>query len=132
MERSARCSAAVCVCLRVQVFTPEAGQTALFEQVQPLVTSVLDGYNVCIFAYGQTGSGKTHTMEGPAADPGIYQRSLQELFKLVAERDTFVESKVSVNLLEIYNEQVGSHRVAVYKQKNTQYYSTQCPSECLR
>jgi len=28
------------------------------------VTSVLDGYNVCIFAYGQTGSGKTYTMEG--------------------------------------------------------------------
>ncbi|KAK7314894.1 hypothetical protein VNO77_33424 [Canavalia gladiata] len=29
---------------------------------QPLVRSVLDGYNVCIFAYGQTGSGKTYTM----------------------------------------------------------------------
>ena len=26
------------------------------------VTSVVDGYNVCIFAYGQTGSGKTHTV----------------------------------------------------------------------
>lgn len=30
--------------------------------IQPLVRSVLDGYNVCIFAYGQTGSGKTYTM----------------------------------------------------------------------
>lgn len=30
--------------------------------MQPLIRSVLDGYNVCIFAYGQTGSGKTHTM----------------------------------------------------------------------
>lgn len=29
---------------------------------QPLIRSVLDGYNVCIFAYGQTGSGKTYTM----------------------------------------------------------------------
>lgn len=26
--------------------------------VRPLITSFLDGYNVCIFAYGQTGSGK--------------------------------------------------------------------------
>jgi kinesin family protein C2/C3 len=29
---------------------------------QPLIRSVMDGYNVCIFAYGQTGSGKTYTM----------------------------------------------------------------------
>ena len=30
--------------------------------MQPLIRSVLDGFNVCIFAYGQTGSGKTYTM----------------------------------------------------------------------
>lgn len=30
--------------------------------MQPLIRSVLDGFNVCIFAYGQTGSGKTFTM----------------------------------------------------------------------
>jgi len=35
------------------------------------VTSVLDGYNVCIFAYGQTGSGKTFSMEGDKDQPGI-------------------------------------------------------------
>jgi len=34
----------------------------VFSDTQPLIRSVLDGYNVCIFAYGQTGSGKTHTM----------------------------------------------------------------------
>jgi DNA replication protein DnaC len=34
----------------------------LFRDVQPLVQSALDGYNVSIFAYGQTHSGKTHTM----------------------------------------------------------------------
>ncbi|KAG5024267.1 hypothetical protein JHK86_020181 [Glycine max] len=35
----------------------------IFKDTQPLIRSVLDGYNVCIFAYGQTGSGKTYTME---------------------------------------------------------------------
>jgi len=34
----------------------------VFSDTKPLIRSVLDGYNVCIFAYGQTGSGKTHTM----------------------------------------------------------------------
>ncbi|KAL0399077.1 UNVERIFIED_CONTAM: Kinesin-like protein KIN-14F [Sesamum radiatum] len=37
----------------------------IYADTQPLVRSVLDGYNVCIFAYGQTGSGKTYTMSGP-------------------------------------------------------------------
>lgn len=35
----------------------------MFQEVQALVTSCIDGYNVCIFAYGQTGAGKTYTME---------------------------------------------------------------------
>ena len=30
-------------------------QQAVYEDTAPVVTSVLDGYNVCIFAYGQTG-----------------------------------------------------------------------------
>lgn len=34
----------------------------VFRDTKPLVRSVMDGYNVCIFAYGQTGSGKTYTM----------------------------------------------------------------------
>lgn len=41
------------------VFTPTSTQAEVFEETKPLVTSVLDGYNVCIFAYGQVGSGET-------------------------------------------------------------------------
>ena len=33
-----------------RVFAPAVGQEEVFEAVQPLVVSVLDGYNVCIFA----------------------------------------------------------------------------------
>jgi hypothetical protein len=42
-----------------RVFGQDSTQEEVFEETGPLVVSVLDGYNVCIFAYGQTGSGKT-------------------------------------------------------------------------
>ena len=37
---------------------PRDEQADVYEDVSALVTSVMDGFNVCIFAYGQTGSGK--------------------------------------------------------------------------
>lgn len=39
-----------------RTFGPESSQEVVFEDVAQLVTSALDGYNVCIFAYGQTGT----------------------------------------------------------------------------
>uniref|UniRef100_A0ACB8E628 Kinesin-like protein kifc3 n=1 Tax=Sphaerodactylus townsendi TaxID=933632 RepID=A0ACB8E628_9SAUR len=46
-----------------KVFPPESTQEDIFQEVQVLITSCIDGYNICIFAYGQTGAGKTYTME---------------------------------------------------------------------
>jgi myosin heavy subunit len=38
-----------------EVFDTNTTQEQVYQDVSALVTSVLDGYNVCIFAYGQTG-----------------------------------------------------------------------------
>lgn len=47
------------------VFDQNATQEIVYKTVcQPIVDSVLEGYNGTIFAYGQTGTGKTYTMEG--------------------------------------------------------------------
>jgi len=89
-----------------RVFASSEGQETVFDEVCALVTSVLDGYNVCIMAYGQTGSGKTHTMEGPDSDPGVNSRALQELFRLAEERGDEWEYRFSASVLEIYNEQI--------------------------
>ena len=35
------------------VFPSSARQAAVFDDMEPLITSVLDGYNVSVFAYGQ-------------------------------------------------------------------------------
>lgn len=86
------------------VFGPQSTQSEVFEETQPLITSMLDGYNVCIFAYGQTGTGKTHTMEGYGDQPGVNTRALQALFDLAKERKKLFTYDIKVSILEIYNE----------------------------
>ncbi|XP_010862521.2 kinesin-like protein KIFC3 isoform X3 [Esox lucius] len=87
-----------------KVFHPQATQEEVFQEVQSLVTSCIDGFNVCIFAYGQTGSGKTYTMEGVPKDPGINQRALRLLFSEVTEKAPDWDYKITVSMVEIYNE----------------------------
>ncbi|KAK7269399.1 hypothetical protein RIF29_22125 [Crotalaria pallida] len=93
-----------------KVFGPSATQGEVFSDTQPLIRSVLDGYNVCMFAYGQTGSGKTHTMTGPnnltEETVGVNYRALRDLFLLSEQRKDTVHYDISVQMLEIYNEQV--------------------------
>lgn len=38
-----------------RVFSPSSTQEEVFQDTLPLITSCVDGYNVCILAYGQTG-----------------------------------------------------------------------------
>ncbi|KAK7151474.1 hypothetical protein R3I94_007957 [Phoxinus phoxinus] len=87
-----------------KVFPTQATQEEVFQEVQSLVTSCIDGFNICIFAYGQTGSGKTYTMEGVPEDPGINQRALRLLFSEVSEKKPDWDYKITVSMVEIYNE----------------------------
>ncbi|XP_020504197.2 kinesin-like protein KIFC3 [Labrus bergylta] len=87
-----------------KVFHPQATQEEVFQEIEPLVTSCIDGYQVCIFAYGQTGSGKTYTMEGSVENPGINQRALKQLFNVIEERKDMWSYNITVSSVEIYNE----------------------------
>jgi len=108
---------------------PDQSQQRIFQDVEPLALSVVDGYNACIFAYGQTGSGKTFTMEGSAENNqyGISYRTIQKIFHLLSLRaqqqraaEMFVGSEsagepdeqvqftfsLELGMLEIYNDEV--------------------------
>ncbi|XP_062145480.1 kinesin-like protein KIN-14R [Alnus glutinosa] len=89
-----------------RVYTPKDDQVDVFADASPMVTSVLDGYNVCIFAYGQTGTGKTFTMEGTDQNRGVNYRTLELLFKIAKERSETFTYDLSVSVLEVYNEQI--------------------------
>ncbi|BBN04338.1 hypothetical protein MPTK1_3g03760 [Marchantia polymorpha subsp. ruderalis] len=65
-----------------RVYGPHIGQVDIFEDVQPMIQSALDGFNVSIFAFGQSGTGKTYTLEGTSRDPGLFYRAVEELFQL--------------------------------------------------
>ncbi|BFZ24742.1 hypothetical protein BsWGS_27781 [Bradybaena similaris] len=100
-----------------RVFDPTEKQEAVFDEVRPMLQSLLDGYNVCIMAYGQTGSGKTHTMLGSHRndeyhlsheahpDEGVIPRATRELFRLIEEKPLDTHS-VEVSVVEVYNNDI--------------------------
>merc|ERR1711871_168628 len=88
------------------VFTPQHSQEQVFEDVNNLIQSTVDGYNVCIFAYGQTGSGKTFTMSGNKVYPGILPRAITSLFHELKLNNNKIEYKVSLYMAEIYLDEI--------------------------
>ncbi|KAK1560159.1 hypothetical protein Q3G72_022996 [Acer saccharum] len=118
-----------------KVFGPSATQGDVFSDMQPLIRSVLDGYNVCIFAYGQTGSGKTFTMSGPREitekSQGVNYRALRDLFFLAEQRKDTLRYDVAVQMLEIYNEQVRDLLVTDGKIRNSSQTGLNVPDANL-
>ncbi|NWR69873.1 KIF25 protein, partial [Centropus unirufus] len=100
-----------------RVYNTLESQDIVFVDVAPLLTSLLDGYNVCIMAYGQTGSGKTYTMLGPQLEEnfaysledeselGIIPRATQEVFRLLSEKPPG-SYWVEVSVVEVYNNEI--------------------------
>ncbi|KAK4485438.1 hypothetical protein RD792_008078 [Penstemon davidsonii] len=80
-----------------RVFGPTSTQDEVFRDTQPLIRSVMDGYNVCIFAYGQTGSGKTHTMR-TSSEFVIW---LLMIFSNSLPKERILSSSLTMDTLEI-------------------------------
>ncbi|XP_036148484.1 kinesin-like protein KIN-7K, chloroplastic [Monomorium pharaonis] len=59
-----------------KVFGPDSSQNDIFEDIEPLVESALEGQNVTIFTYGHTGSGKTYIIqEEKGGNEGLIPRT---------------------------------------------------------
>ncbi|CAL8076204.1 unnamed protein product [Calicophoron daubneyi] len=88
-----------------RVFGPTSTQDDIYQEVDDLIISCVDGYNVCIMAYGQTGSGKTYTMMGTPEEPGVNRRAVRSLYKHCEKRKQWKFS-IYVSMIEIYQEDV--------------------------
>ncbi|KAJ8769409.1 hypothetical protein K2173_002729 [Erythroxylum novogranatense] len=84
-----------------KVFRQAATQDDIFEEVEPIIRSALDGHNVCILAYGQTATGKTFTMDGTNDQPGITPRALEALVHQ-ASLEKSCAFTFSMSMLEVY------------------------------
>lgn len=76
--------------------------------VGPLVESVLEGYNGCVFAYGQTSCGKTFSMQGLQSvnmQRGIINRAIDQIFENIQTTDVTYYT-IRASYLEIYNEEI--------------------------
>ncbi|CAE7255704.1 kif19 [Symbiodinium necroappetens] len=87
-----------------QAFGSDVDTKTLFKATaEPLIKSVLQGYNATVFAYGSTGAGKTFTMIGTTIEPGIMFRTVEEIFAGVAEPGEH-SFTVTCTFVEVYNE----------------------------
>ena len=85
-----------------QAFDAETGNQRLFEATtQPLIGSIVQGFNCSVFAYGSTGAGKTFTMIGTEQEPGVMSRTVDSLF---AEFASDPSVSVVCCFVEVYNE----------------------------
>ncbi|VDO05479.1 unnamed protein product [Rodentolepis nana] len=85
-----------------RVFQNASSQEDVFEEIQPLIRSFIDGYNVCIFTYGPALSGKTYTMLGTQECPGIIQRVVSNIFGLCDQLKDIWKVEVTISMFEIY------------------------------
>uniref|UniRef100_A0A8D8B8E8 Kinesin-like protein KIF18A n=3 Tax=Culex pipiens TaxID=7175 RepID=A0A8D8B8E8_CULPI len=89
------------------VFDAEANNEDIFRGcTQPLVTSVMEGYNCSVFVYGATGAGKTFTMLGSDECPGITFLTMRELFRQIETLSGTRKFDIGISYLEVYNELV--------------------------
>lgn len=105
-----------------RVYGPDSSQELVYEDVSAIITSCIDGYNVCLLAYGQTGSGKTYTMMGTVDNPGVNRRAVKELFNICREREDY-EYTISVGGLGCWTIDSGYpisiHRTPILQQIST-------------
>ena len=128
-----------------QVYGMESQQREVFQvSAQPIVDSVMQGFNGTIFAYGQTGTGKTFTMEGIVDDDsgsqqGIMLNTFDHVFNRIQDdKGNDRDFLVYISYLEVYNEDVrdllckGGSKLTLQEQPGQGFYVKGLKQVCAR
>jgi len=94
----------------------EMTQKEVYEEMEAVCLSALDGYNVCLLTYGQSGAGKTHTMLGKVvygvnddahiSEYGIHLHAAQQYFSVLNQRTDRYNEIVTLSIVEVSNERL--------------------------
>lgn len=90
-----------------KIFTIDATQVEVYEDIADVVSSTIKGYNATIFAYGAYGAGKSYTMFGNNNNsPGIIPRAIENVFQHVnnSKREELnALFNVEISFIELYH-----------------------------
>ncbi|CAI2381763.1 unnamed protein product [Moneuplotes crassus] len=94
-----------------RVFDLGASQRDIYEAAaEPIINSVLQGFNGTILTYGQSGSGKTFTMHssetGGVQNQGILPRIVSTLFSRIENMTENIEFSIKISMLEIFQDKI--------------------------
>jgi hypothetical protein len=99
-----------------RIFSPDMEQKDLYDEVDELVLSALDGYNVCLMSFGQSGCGKTYSMLGDVKytgndsieidDIGMHLQGMVQLFKVSKQRQDRYNDKFTLSIIEVTDEKL--------------------------
>lgn len=106
-----------------RVFSPEVEQREVYNEIEELCLSVLDGFNICLLAHGQRGTGKTYSLLGDVdytsekstgsqfvnteiKDQGIHLKTIQQLFSISEHRSERYQDTFALEIVEVHNERL--------------------------
>lgn len=88
------------------MYAPTTEQLKVFNDLEPMVTQTLEGFNVCAMVYGSTGSGKAATFDGTEGEPGLLLRSITCIFDAIARAPEAMQFQVYLSMVEVVGEQL--------------------------
>lgn len=98
-----------------RIFDTSALQHDIYNELEEVCLSALDGYNVCTICYGMTRSGKTHTILGDVVfrdnavtieNHGLQLQTMKQLFDISAERSDRYTDIFTLSIIEVHNEKL--------------------------
>jgi kinesin family protein C2/C3 len=113
----------------------DCSQQEVYDEMESVCLSALEGYNSCLISYGQSGAGKTYTMLGNVkygadgdvsiSDFGIHLRAAQQFFHVLNQRRDRYQETVDFNIVEVSDERLADLLVG------TELGDTQGRIECV-